>query len=620
MCVNSIVTYSPSGLGGGGGSAAFLATGAAAFFAGTAAGAAFFTTGGVCANISNEEAPYSATIKELFITMNYIERTLTLLVLSAVTLSAQTAKISILATTDLHGHIYPYDYFTQKPANYGLAKIATLVAEVRKSTPDALLIDVGDTIQGTPLESVYQTFKQSGRLPSGITIPARALTIDPMMLVMNSMRFDAMAVGNHEFNYGLQNLNAARRVARFPWLSANTVPTGPNTKPFIPYFEKTIQGIRVAIIGLTTPAIPLWEKLENYKGYSWESPTAALKRLLDIWGDNKPDLIIVAAHGGINKSDDSENFAWQVAEVPGIHAIIFGHSHGEVAELFNGDTLLTQPKNFGASLSRLDFEFTKGPNDKWQMSSRRSHLIKVTDTTVADEQILNLAKPFHEATEQYLSSPIAQAAVEISAINGRVEDSALVDAIHEVQLHYTQADVSLSANFNPSLIVRKGPVTVREAAALYVFDNTLYKIQGTGAMLRAALENSARYFESCPTPKCDSGNLINTKFMGFNFDMAEGVTYEIDLTKPVGQRITNLTFKGAPLKDTQPLTIALNNYRAAGSAGYDMFKNAKLLWQSSDAIRDLLIDYYTKKKSFPTTASGNWKLMPPAARERLLKP
>jgi len=551
--------------------------------------------------------------------MNYIERALILLALLAATLSAQTAKVSILATTDLHGYIYPYDYFTQKPANYGLAKIATLVAEQRKVTPDALLIDVGDTIQGSPLESVYQTYKQSGRLPAGITIPARALSIDPMMLIMNAMRFDAMTVGNHEFNYGLDNLNAARRVARFPWLSANTVASGPNTKTFIPYLEKTVQGVRVAIVGLTTPAIPLWEKPEHYKGYTWENPTASLKRLIEIWGDNKPDLIIVAAHGGIDKTGGTENFAWQVAEVAGVHAVIFGHSHGEVAETFNGDTLLTQPKNYGASLTRLDFEFIQTASGKWQMSKRRSHLIKVTDQTAADEQILALAKPYHDATEQYLSSQIVQSSIDLSAATGRYEDTALVDAIHEVQLFYTKADVSLSALFNPRLTVRKGSVTVREAAALYVYDNTLYKIEGNGAMLRAALENAALYFQSCQTPKCDTGNLINPKFMGFNFDMAEGVAYEIDISKPAGQRIQNLNFKGTPLKDNQPLTIALNNYRAAGSAGYGMFKTAKVLWQSNEAIRDLIIEYYTRKKSFPTKPSNNWQLLPVAARERLLK-
>jgi 2',3'-cyclic-nucleotide 2'-phosphodiesterase/3'-nucleotidase len=551
--------------------------------------------------------------------MNYIERALLALSLVALPLAAQNAKVSILATTDLHGYIYPYDYFTQKPANYGLAKIATLVDEVRRTTPDALLIDAGDTIQGSPLEGVYQGFKLTGRLPASVKVPARALAIDPMMLVMNAMKYDAMTVGNHEFNYGLENLNAARRVARFPWLSANTIASGPGAKPFVPYLEKTIQGVRVAIVGLTTPVIPQWEKPENYRGYSWENPADSLRRLFEVWGVNKPDLIIVAAHGGIDKTGGNENFAWQIAELPGVHAVIFGHTHGEVAELFNGDTLLTQPRNYGGSLTRLDFEFTRDAAGKWTMSSRRAHLLKITNETPASEEILSLAKPYHEATEQYLSSPIVESTVELSGANGRVEDSALVDAIHEVQLAYTKADVSLTSLFNPRVVVHKGPVTVRQAAALYVYDNTLYKVEGNGKMLRLALENAARFFETCPTPACDSGNLINSKVMGYNYDMAEGVTYEIDLRKPAGQRVTNLMFRGKPLADDQPLTIALNNYRAAGSGGYDMFKGAKILWQSNEAIRELLVEYYAKKKSFPTAPSNNWKIIPEAAHQRLLR-
>lgn len=535
----------------------------------------------------------------------------------------QNARVTILATTDLHGHIYPYDYFTQKPANHGLAKAATLIAAARKEVPEALLVDAGDTIQGSPLESVYNTLAATGKMPSGVTVPTRALAIDPMALVMNAMRYDAMAVGNHEFNYGLANLNAARRASRFAWLSANTVASGPNTKGFVPYIEKTIQGVRVAIVGLTTPAIPQWEKPEHYTGYSWEEPKAALQRLFSIWGDNKPDLVVVAAHGGIDREGKRnamglvENFAWQVAEVPGVDAVIFGHTHGEVAEQYNGNALLVQPKNYGASVARLDFGFRKDAAGKWAMESRQSRLLKVTADTEADPEILALAKPYHEATEQYLSSPIAQSKETLRGEYGRFEDSALVDAIHEVQLFYTKADVSLSALFNPRVVVQAGPVTVREAAALYVYDNTLYKVEGNGKMLRAALENAARYFESCATPACETGTLLNPSFPSFNFDMAEGVTYEIDLTQAPGQRIRNLRFRGEPLRDEQPLTIALNNYRAGGSGGYDMFKGAKVLWQSNDAIRELLVEYYTKKKYFPTEASQNWKIVPEAAARRL---
>ncbi|MFO0337856.1 MAG: bifunctional metallophosphatase/5'-nucleotidase [Acidobacteriota bacterium] len=593
---------------------------AAVFLADTGALAGFFCAAGVCANIIIEPTLSSVHSKELFIiTMNYIGRLLSGVILLAAGLAGETVKVTILATTDLHGHIFPYDYFTQTPAAYGLAKIATLVKQARREAPEAILVDAGDTIQGSPLESLYQAFRRTGKLPPGVTIPERALGIDPMMLVMNAMRYDAMVVGNHEFNYGVRNLEEARRVARFAWISANTLASGPNTKGFVPYIEKTVGGVRVAVVGLTTPSIPAWEKPENYRGYTWEAPVEAMKRLIAIWGKNKPDLVVVAAHGGINKIDGRENFAWQVGEVEGVDAVIFGHSHGEFAELFNANTLMVQPKNYGASLGKVEFEFSRQEGGKWKMESRRGTLLKVSAATEADEEILSLGKPYHEATEQYLSSPVARAPVELSAANGRFEDSALVDAIHEVQLHYTKADVSLSALFNPRLVVHAGPVTVREAAALYVYDNTLYKVEGTGKMLKAALENAARFFESCPTPACDTGNLLNNNFAGFNYDMAEGVSYEVDLTRPVGERIRQLMYRGKPLAMDEPLTIAVNSYRAAGSAGYDMFKDAKVVWQSTEAIRDLIIGYYGQKKLLPSQSSNNWRIVPATARERLVK-
>jgi 2',3'-cyclic-nucleotide 2'-phosphodiesterase/3'-nucleotidase len=161
--------------------------------------------------------------------------------------------------------------------------------------------------------------------------------------------------------------------------------------------------------------------------------------------------------------------------------------------------------------------------------------------------------------------------------------------------------------------IKKGAVTVRDVAALYIYDNTLYAIEGTGAMVHAALENSARFYKQCVDPQCSTGPLINSRVVGFNYDMAEGVDYEIDLTKPEGSRIVNLRFHGKPLKDDQPLRIAVNNYRAGGSAGYEMFKGAKILWRSNDEIRDMIIRYYTAKKTLPSSATGNWRVIPEGA-------
>src|SRR5262249_23431959 len=152
---------------------------------------------------------------------------------------------------------------------------------------------------------------------------------------------------------------------------------------------------------------------------------------------------------------------------------------------------------------------------------------------------------------------------------------------------------------NQRASVRKGPVTVRQIAALYVYDNELYAIEGTGRMVKDALENAARYFLSCQGEACGTAALTNPRVIGFNYDMAQGVQYEIDLTRPEGDRIRNITWKGKPLETGQKLRIAVNNYRAAGSAGYTMFVGAKVLWQSRTEIRDLMIQYYTERKRLP---------------------
>ena len=197
-----------------------------------------------------------------------------------------------------------------------------------------------------------------------------------------------------------------------------------------------------------------------------------------------------------------------------------------------------------------------------------------------------------------------------------MEDSALIDAIQQVQLYYAKADVSFASSFNARVSVPQGPVTIRQIAALYVYENQLYAIEGNGKMVRDALENSARYYNTCASD-CSHGPLINPDVIGYNYDMAQGVDYEIDLTQPPGHRIRNLRWHGKPLDDNQPLRIAVNNYRAGGSAGYSMFRNAKIVWRSPDEIRDLVIQYYSEHKTLPAQPDNNWRVVPEAALRTL---
>lgn len=545
---------------------------------------------------------------------------------SSLALAADTVNLSVLATTDMHGTIYPVDYFTGKAVPRGLAKAATLIREVRRATPNTVLIDCGDTIQGSPLEYVYQNFVRTGKGPNGLAASRAQLAGDPMMLAMNRIGYDAMAVGNHEYNFGLTNFNQARSDAKFPWLSANTqVAKGGAEKPFAAYIVKTVAGVKIAIIGVTTPAVPTWEKPENMRSYRFLSPVDAVKKAVgELRKDPSPDVIVVAAHSGMGRDlrtgepeEPAENVVHAIATaVPEVDAIVFGHSHRELPDTRIGKVLVIQPKNGAASVARIDFALER-ESGKWKLTQKQGQLLRVKDETPAAADIVELARPYHELAERYLAMPVAKAPALLDAALGRVEDTAMVDAVQNVQLYYTKADVSFTALFNPRLKIAPGPVTVRQIAAMYPYDNELYVVEGNGKMVKDALENAARYFLSCEGARCEQGPLVNSRVAGFNYDVAEGVEYEIDLTRPEGDRIQHLRWKNKALSPDQPLKIAVNNYRAAGSAGYGMFKGAKILWHSQEEIREMIVRYYTEAGTLPSTPTRNWKVLPDAARRTL---
>jgi 2',3'-cyclic-nucleotide 2'-phosphodiesterase/3'-nucleotidase len=520
-------------------------------------------------------------------------------------LGAQPVTVTVLATTDLHGNLLPVDYVTGQPAARGLAKLATLIREVRAANPNTLVIDCGDTIQGTPLESVYQSILRSGADPAGHR-PVAPLVGDPMMRAMNLLGYDSMTLGNHEFNAGLANLAAARRDAKFPWISSNTiVARGGGESEFAPYIVKTVGGVKVAVIGMTTPVITLWERAENLGAYRFAPPVEAVRAAAaKLRRAERPDLIVVAAHSGLGRNLETgadeepvENVVYGLAlQAPEVDAIVFGHSHLQLEGRLVGNVLLVQPKNGGASLARIDFTLERRPAGGWTVTSKKSRLIPVTAQTLAAPDLIAMAEPYEAAAERYLNTPVAASARALSAARGREEDTAVVDLVQRVQLFYARADVSFTALFDPEVRIPQGQVTVRQIAALYPYDNELLAIEGTGKMVKDELENAARFFSGSGVP-------------GFNYDMASGVEYEIDRSRPEGDRILSLRWRGRPLAPEQKLRIAVNSYRAGGSGGYAMFRRAKVLWRSGEDIRELVIRYYTERKTIPADTDGNWKIV-----------
>lgn len=521
--------------------------------------------------------------------------------------AAERAQVTLLATTDLHGRILPYDYYADKPAELGLAKLATLIKQARKDTLDLLLVDCGDTIQGTPLAYFHNRKNNTPR--------------DPMMLVMSSLGYVSLTPGNHEYNFGRAVLEKARSEAAFPWISANTYRAGTDEQAYQPYVIKEVAGVRVGILGLTTPAIPNWENPENFAGLEFRPLVSEAKKWVAILRQREHvDAVVITLHGGIEEDlvtgrrgpgdFEGENAALALAnEVPGIDVLFLGHTHRDVPALVVNGVLLAQAGRWGDRLARVEVNFVREPGERWTVLAKGSRTLPVRAETPADPEVLALAEPYHRETQEWLSRTIGSTARPLEASRGHFEDSALLDLIQRAQLEAGQADVSLAANFNPRARVAAGPVTVRDIAGLYIYENTLYVIEVTGAQLKAALEHSARYFlpyEEGKTP----ADLVDRSVPGYNFDVAEGVSYEIDLRRPLGDRICNLSFQGAPLAPERTLRLATNNYRYNGGGGYAMFKNAKVLMRSSTEIRDLIIAWVEKHGEIPSEPSGNWRLLP----------
>lgn len=522
---------------------------------------------------------------------------------------ATRAHIAILSTTDLHGNIYPIDYNTNRPDSRGLARVASVVKHERSRDPDLLLLDCGDTIQGTPLTFHHARVNNK---------PA-----DPMMAAMSAMGYDAMAVGNHEYEFGWDVLNKARSEARFPWLSANTYKKGTDQTYFEPFAIKQVAGVRVGILGLTTPGLASLDDPERYYSkIELREPVSEAKKWVAVLRETeRVDLVVIAMHMGLEidmrtgeknpGQMTSENAALAIAEqVAGVDVILMGHTHREVPSLYVNGVLLAQAERWGRSLARVDVYLERGEAlSRWRVVAKSAHAIPINDQVRADPEILRLAKPYHRETQAWLDQVIGRSAAELRAGEERFRDTPILDLVQRVQLQASNADVAMSMSLNPKARIPKGPVTIRNIIGLYEYESVPVVIEVTGRQLKDALEHSARHFgEYRPNSPLDQ--LTDPRFPPYTYDVAEGIEYQLDISRPIGDRIQNMRFRGKPVEQTQKLRLATITFRANGGAGYGMFTGARVIWRSSKDLRELIVDWVKHNGRIPTRATNNWRLLP----------
>ncbi|MFC0032154.1 bifunctional metallophosphatase/5'-nucleotidase [Micromonospora chaiyaphumensis] len=552
----------------------------------------------------------------------------------------KTWDLTVLGTSDTHGNVYNWDYYRDaefddsKHNDVGVAKLATLVNQIRaeRKGKATLVLDAGDTIQGTPLATYYA--KQEPITSTGET--------HPMANAMNVLKYDAVTLGNHEFNYGLPLLATWIGQLGFPALAANAINEETGKPAFLPYVIKEVAlggydspTLKVGILGLTNPGVAIWDRanVEGKLVFADMVDTAA--KWVPVMRDRGADLVIISAHGGDSGTSSygpelpNENPVALIAEqVPGIDAILFGHAHNEVPQKFvtnkatGAQVLTSEPSKWGQRLTRMDFTVTK-VKGRWQVVSKSATTLN-TNTVVEDPAVLAAVRGQHTKTVGYVNQVVAQSEVELSTVESRYKDTPILDFINHVQAEVvTQAlagtqyatlpVLSQASPFSRTAVFPAGDVRIRDVAGLYVFDNTLEAVVMTGAEVKAYLEYSAKYFVTVPVGAPVNPETISDPAVpDYNYDAISGLDYDIDISKPVGQRITRLVLPGTdtPVAADAQFVVAVNNYRRSGGGNFPGIVKTQVYNQQQE-IRQLLIDWAQAKGVIrPADFSvANWKLV-----------
>ena len=518
-------------------------------------------------------------------------------------------KLVILATTDLHGNVWGFSYENDKDTtNTGMARIASYVEEVRKQEPYVVLVDNGDTIQGNIMTDDLYNNREGEH---------------PVMRAMNLLEYDSMTLGNHEFNFGENLIKRIQTLANFPILSANLARVD-GTMAAVPYTIIERGGLQIGIIGLTNPNAPRWDG-EKTDPFIYAPVGPAARRVVDIIKD-KTDIIIVVSHVGIYPEYDEEGGSDGANSIlalcPEVDVLIVGHDHNAIKEI-QGTTVIGGARNLGREVIRIDLTL----DEQKRIIDRKIELVDMANYENSDLIRKNaFIAEAHKATRDFISggAPSAdgkssggifgKAAVnfqpknEIAGIpEGKLRDTAVMDLINDVQLLNSGADVSAAALFADTSDIPAGDINYGTIFGIYKYDNTLYRVPVTGKELKAYMEWSAACYNQWV--EGDVSISFNPEKPGYLYDMFSGVDYEIDLSKPVGQRIRNVMFKGKPLADDQKLTLAVNNYRYSSALKAQKLVAGTKEWESPNSIRDMLVEYIKSKGVIQPKVDNNWKIV-----------
>jgi 2',3'-cyclic-nucleotide 2'-phosphodiesterase len=571
-----------------------------------------------------------------------------------------TVALRILGTSDIHTNIVNYDYYKDTTSNsLGLAKTATLIKNARSENSNSLLFDNGDAIQGTPLGS----YKQSvDKLVDGEEHPS--------ITVMELLDYDGATLGNHEFNYGLDYLNEVLDDAGFPYINANVkdAKTGKNFyTPYVVIDKEVVDSkgkkttIKVGVTGIVPPQILKWDKSHLEGKVTVDDSVNSVKALIPQMKKAGADVIVVLSHSGMgNMVHDAgeEDVTYLMTKVEGVDAIITGHAHqvfpGKVDASLTGVNVeegtingvpVVMPGKFGSHLGVIDLKLVKKGN-KWNIINSKAQVRSIAkDDSDVDASIVNAVKEAHEGTIKYVRQAVGTTTADIHSYFSQVQDDPSIQIVTNAQKWYVEQKLKGTANEKLPVLsagapfkagtrsdpeyytfVPKGELAIKNVADLYLYDNTVATLKVTGADVKEWLEMSAGQFNQIDATKTGEQSLINTDFRSYNFDVIDGVTYEVDVTQPAkydtdgkeinasASRIKNLMYDGKAIDPKQEFIVATNNYRANGT--FPGVRNATAVEMYPDENRQAIIDYILIEKTIDPSADGNWKFstLPTAAK------
>ena len=523
------------------------------------------------------------------------------LLLALATAPPDTVRVVLVATTDVHGYVTDWDYLQNSPWPGGLSRAVTAVDSLRQKYPgQVVVVDGGDALQGNVLAAYF----------------GREVRRDPHPIIeaMNLLGYDAATPGDHDFDFGVDNFQRALAASAFKWVSGNINVLPADTLILAPYVVVNRNGVRVAIAGFTTPAamIANGDKLRNRLRIGRIEP-AADGVLREMRKD--ADVAVVLSHSGIDGASSYDTAGVGGENVGASFAagavkpdvVVVGHSHRDITDTVIAGVHFVQPRPEGRSLSVVHIALVPQPGGALKVVKIRAERVLLEDVRPSERVQRRMSDP-HRAVLGWIETRIGESEGRLSLASARVEDTPAMRFIHDVQRRTARADLSAAPVIDLRAGIDEGEITTGEAYRLYPVENTLRSIKITGAQLKAYLEQCARYFYA------DSTGLVATNrfYSPANYDVIGGAVYTIDLSKPMGSRITRLEVKGKPVAPGDEFTLALASSRQLGWGNFAMFAGAPVVYDRGEYIRDLLLAEIRRKHTMLRADynGSDWGLAP----------